>query len=400
MAIIQAIADRQDELTRWRRHLHAHPEIGFEEAETARFIAERLTEAGIPVHTELAKTGVVGVIEGRPGSRKIGLRADMDALPMTEAGKPAWRSAVDGKFHGCGHDGHTVMLLAAAQHLARTRDFDGTVFAIFQPAEEGLGGGRAMIEDGLFERFPCDEIYALHNMPLLPKGQASVRAGAALASFDLFDVTIHGQGGHAAMPHKTVDPGLVMAYVATSLQALISRETDPLTSAVLSITQMHVGSTHNVIASEAILQGTIRALDNDVRARIEDGFHRVVHHVAQAHRATTSIGYKREYPVLINDAAAAQKAAQAIRDVLGSAGLAETFPPLMAAEDFAFLLQERPGAYILLGQGTGPDSKMVHHPEYDFLDEIIPLGASILVTLTNPRDTHPRTSCATSTNRS
>jgi hippurate hydrolase len=384
MTVISSIADRRNELTRWRRHLHAHPEIGFEEVETARFIAERLTEAGIPVHTGLAKTGVVGVIEGRPGTRKIGLRADMDALPMTEAAAPPWRSTIDGKFHGCGHDGHTVMLLAAAQHLARTRDFDGTVFAIFQPAEEGLGGGRVMVEEGLFDRFPCDEIYALHNMPLLPKGQASVRAGAALASFDLFDVTIHGKGGHAAMPHKTVDAGLVMAYAATALQSLIARETDPLASAVLSITQMHVGTTHNVIASEARMQGTVRALDSEVRARLEEGFHRIIVHVAQAHRATASIDYKREYPVLTNDRTAAKHAEHAITTVLGASGLAADFPPLMAAEDFAFMLEERPGAYILLGQGSGPDSRMVHHPEYDFQDEIIPLGASILVALADP----------------
>jgi hippurate hydrolase len=384
MTIIQTIADRQDELTQWRRHLHAHPEIGFEEVETARFVAERLTEAGIPVHTGLAKTGVVGVIEGRPGSRRIGLRADMDALPIAETGMTPWRSTVEGKFHGCGHDGHTVMLLAAAQHLARTRDFDGTVLAIFQPAEEGLGGGRVMVEDGLFARFPCDEIYALHNMPLLPTGQASVRAGAALASFDLFDVTIHGKGGHAAMPHKTVDAGLVMAYGATALQALIARETDPLASAVLSITQMHAGTTHNVIASEARMQGTVRALDSEVRAHIEEGFHRIITHVVQAHRATASISYQREYPVLINDRAAARHAEHAITTVLGASSLAADFPPLMAAEDFAFMLQERPGAYILLGQGSGPDSRMVHHPEYDFLDEIIPLGASILVALARP----------------
>jgi hippurate hydrolase len=385
VTILQPIAERHDELTQWRRHLHAHPEIGFEEVETARFVAERLRETGIPVHAGLAKTGLVGVIEGRPGSRRIGLRADMDALPMMEEGTPPWRSTIPGRFHGCGHDGHTVMLLAAAQHLARTRDFEGTVFAIFQPAEEGLGGGRVMIEDGLFERFPCDEIYALHNMPLLPKGKASVRAGAALASFDLFDVTIQGQGGHAAMPHKTVDPGLVMAYMAVSLQSLISRETDPLASAVLSITQMHVGTTHNVIAPEATLQGTVRALDPAMRAQTEEGFHRIVTHVAQAHRATASIDYRREYPVLINDAAAAAKAACAIEAVLGRSGLVQDFPPLMAAEDFAFMLQKRAGAYILLGQGTGPESRMVHHPQYDFLDDLIPLGSSILVALAEGR---------------
>lgn len=382
MTVIQDIADRQSELTLWRRHLHAHPEIGFEETRTAQFVAEHLTQFGIAIHPGIAKTGIVGVIEGRPGSRTIGLRADMDALPIQEEGTPSWRSTIPGRFHGCGHDGHTVMLLAAAEHLAKTRDFDGTVFVIFQPAEEGLGGGRAMIEDGLFKRFPCDEIYALHNMPLIPFGLASVRSGAALASFDLFDVTIHGQGGHAAMPHKTVDPGLAMAHTAVGLQSLIARETDPLASAVLSITQMHVGTTHNVIAQEATLQGTVRALDEAVRARIEEGFHRVVENTARAHRATATIDYRREYPVLVNEAASVDKAATAITQVLGASGLAKDFPPLMAAEDFAFMLQERPGAYILLGQGTGPDSKMVHHPQYDFLDDMIPLGASILVALT------------------
>lgn len=381
MNVIPEIGARMEEFTQWRHHLHAHPEIGFEEVKTSQFVADRLSETGIPVHSGIAKTGVVGVIQGRPGPHRIGLRADMDALPMQEKGTPPWRSTIPGRFHGCGHDGHTVMLLAAAQHLARKRDFEGTVHVIFQPAEEGLNGGRAMIEDGLFERFPCDEVYALHNMPLLPFGQASVRTGAALASFDVCDVTIQGQGGHAAMPHKTVDPAMVMAYMMVALQSLISRETDPLASAVLSVTQMHVGTTYNVIASEAAFQGTVRALDETVRNAIEEGIHRVVHHTAQAHRATASLDYRREYPVLVNDVSAAEKAATTIRNVLGPSGVAEQFPPLMAAEDFAFMLQKRPGAYVLIGQGEGPASKMVHHPEYDFNDRIIPIGASILAGL-------------------
>ncbi|MBR1221759.1 amidohydrolase [Bradyrhizobium sp. U87765 SZCCT0131] len=378
MDLIPSIVARHAEMTAWRRQLHARPEIGFEEVETAAFVADRLRAAGIAVHTGLAGTGVVGVIEGRPGSRSIGLRADMDALPMDEAGDRPWRSTIPGRFHGCGHDGHTVMLLAAALHLAATRDFDGRVVVVFQPAEEGLGGGRVMVEAGLFERFPCDEIYALHNMPLLPFGQASVRPGPALASFDRFEVTIRGVGGHAAMPHKTIDPGLTMAHVVVALQALVARNTDPLQAAVLSVTQMNVGTTHNVIASEARFAGTVRALDEAARAIIEAGFSRTVQHVAQAYGAQADIAYIREYPVLINDAAASRQAGAAIEATLGRDGFAAAFPPLMAAEDFAFMLQQRPGAYLLVGQGTGPESPMVHHPAYDFNDDILPIGASLL----------------------
>ena len=381
MPVIPQIAARQSELMAWRRMLHAEPELGFEEYKTSAFVAERLRSVGIEPHLGIARTGVVGVIEGRPGHRRIGLRADMDALPMDERGQHPWASKIPRHFHGCGHDGQTVMLLAAAEHLAQTRDFAGTVTVIFQPAEEGLGGGRVMVDEGLFERFPCDEIYALHNMPLLPVGQASVRSGAALASFDRFNVTISGRGGHAAMPHKTVDPGLVMAHTAVALQSLISRETDPLDSAVLSITQMHVGTTHNVIAPEAFFSGTVRALKEEARARIESGFHRIATHAAEAHGASAAIEYLREYPVLVNDAGAVARAEHAIRHVLGPDGLASTFPPLMAAEDFAFMLQKRPGAYILLGQGRGSESPMVHHPEYDFNDDVLVLGASLLTTL-------------------
>ena len=381
MPVIPQIAARQSELTNWRRMLHAAPELGFEEHKTSAFIADRLRSVGIEPRLGIARTGVVGVIEGRPGNRRVGLRADMDALPMDERGQHPWASKVPGRFHGCGHDGHTVMLLAAAEHLAQTRNFSGTVIVIFQPAEEGLGGGRAMVDEGLFDQFPCDEIYALHNMPLLPVGQASVRNGSALASFDRFNVTITGRGGHAAMPHKTIDPGLVMAHTAVALQSLISRETDPLDSAVLSITQMHVGKTHNVIASDAFLSGTVRALKEEARARIESGFHRVVSHIAEAYGASATIDYLQEYPVLVNDAGAVKRAEHAIRNVLGPEALASTFPPLMAAEDFAFMLQKRPGAYILLGQGRRADSQMVHHPEYDFNDDILAYGGSLFVDL-------------------
>ncbi|MDT2019544.1 M20 aminoacylase family protein [Methylocella sp. CPCC 101449] len=381
MPVIAEIASRQPILAEWRRMLHTMPELGFEEEKTAAFVVDRLQAMGIEAHTGMARTGVIGIIEGRPGNRRIGLRADMDALPMEELGNPAWKSKNPGRFHGCGHDGHTVMLLAAAEYLAHTRAFAGTVVLIFQPAEEGLGGGRVMVEEGLFDRFPCDEIYALHNMPLLPVGQAAVRIGAALASFDRFDVTITGRGGHAAMPHKTIDPAIVMSQMVLALQALISRETDPMESAVLSVTEMHVGTTHNVIASEGRIAGTVRALNEAARARIETGFHRIVTHVAEAYGASVRIEYAREFPVLVNDGEAVDRATLAIADVLGSDGLAKTFPPLMAAEDFAFMLQKRPGAYILVGQGKGPDSPMVHHPEYDFNDAIIATGASLFVKL-------------------
>lgn len=385
MNLIPSIVARQADLIAWRRQLHARPELGFEEVETAAFVAERLRASGIVVHTGIAQTGVVGVIEGRPGVRSIGLRADMDALPIDEAGDRPWRSIIPGRFHGCGHDGHTVMLLAAAEHLAATRDFDGRVVVIFQPAEEGLGGGRAMVEAGLFERFPCDEIYALHNMPLLPFGQAAVRPGPALASFDRFAVTIRGVGGHAAMPHKTVDPGLAMAHAVVALQALVARNIDPLQAAVLSVTQMNVGVTHNVIAGEAHFAGTVRALDETVRTTIETGFARTVRHVVQAFGADAEILYVREYPVLVNDADASRQAAAAVVNTLGHDGLAATFPPLMAAEDFAFMLQHRPGAYLLVGQGVGPSSPMVHQPEYDFNDDILPIGASLLCRLAASR---------------
>jgi hippurate hydrolase len=378
---IPAIEARLGELTEWRHALHAYPELGFEETRTAAFVAERLKGAGFHVETGIAKTGVVGMIEGRAGARRIGLRADMDALPMDEHGTPAWRSTRPGLFHGCGHDGHTVMLLAAAEHLARTRDFPGTLNVIFQPAEEGLGGGRCMVEEGLFEQFPCDEIYALHNMPLLPIGQATVRAGPALASFDRFDVTIKGRGGHAAMPHKTIDAGLIMAQTVVALQSIVAREVDPLAAAVLSVTELHAGSTHNVIAPDARFSGTVRALNDESRRRVEESFRRIVEHTARAYNANAEITYRREYPVLVNDARAAERAGRAITDVLGASGYVKDFPALMAAEDFAFMLEHRPGAYILVGQGNGPDSPMVHHPEYDFNDALIPLGASLFVSL-------------------
>jgi hippurate hydrolase len=380
MQLVPEIAARTDELTAWRHDLHRHPELGFEEVRTAKFVAGRLRGAGFDVTEGVGRTGVVGTLANGAGPA-IGLRADMDALPMEEGVDRPWKSQTPGVFHGCGHDGHTVSLLAAAEYLTASRNFSGTVNVIFQPAEEGLGGGKAMVEDGLFDRFRCDAVYGFHNMPLLPFGQGAVRAGAAMASFDEFEVTMIGRGGHAAMPHKTVDPAIALAETAMSLQGVISREVDPHAAAVLSVTQIHVGTTHNVIAERGWLGGTVRALDEAARATTEKAFQRIVRGVAAARGVDVEIDYQRRYPVLINDAGAASRADEAVRDVLGDENIGRTFPPLLAAEDFAFMTQVVPGAYFLLGQGRGPDSPMVHDPAYDFDDALLPVAASCLARL-------------------
>jgi len=380
MRLIPEIVDRADTLTEWRRDLHRHPELGFEEVLTAGFVADRLRQAGFSVTEGIGRTGVVGSLSTGNGPA-IGLRADMDALPMQEGVDRPWKSETPGVFHGCGHDGHTVALLAAAEHLARSRRFCGTVHVIFQPAEEGLGGGKAMVEDGLFEAFPCDAVFGFHNMPLLPFGQASARAGAAMASFDEFVVTMTGRGGHAAMPHKTVDTAFALAEAAVSLQGVISREVDPHAAAVLSVTQIHVGTTHNVVADQGWFGGTVRALDETARQRTEAAFHRVVGGIAAARGVDVAINYDRRYPVLVNDAGLVTRAEEAVCEVIGAENVANDFPPLLAAEDFAFMTQAVPGAYILFGQGRGPESPMVHDPAYDFDDALLPVAASCLVRL-------------------
>jgi len=380
MQLVPEIVARADELTEWRRDLHRHPELGFEEVRTAGFIADRLRQAGFVVTEGIGRTGVVGTLSTGNGP-SIGLRADMDALPMDEGVDRPWKSETPGVFHGCGHDGHTISLLAAAEHLAAARIFSGTVHVIFQPAEEGLGGGAAMVEDGLFEKFPCDAVFGFHNMPLLPFGQGTVRSGPAMASFDEFEVTMIGRGGHAAMPHKAADTAYALADAAVALQGIVSREVDPHAAAVLSVTQIHVGTTHNVLAERGWLGGTVRALDESARAKIDEAFHRVVRGVASARGVDVEIDYQRRYPVLVNDATMAEWAGDAMCDVLGEESIATAFPPLLAAEDFAFMTQVQPGAYILLGQGRGPDSPMVHHPAYDFDDELLPVAASCLVRL-------------------
>jgi amidohydrolase len=379
MPIINRIAEYHTELTAWRRDLHAHPEIAYQEFRTSDIVAAKLAEWGIEVHRGLGGTGVVGTLRGAQspaGARTIGLRADMDALPMQEENDFEHRSTVPGRMHACGHDGHTTMLLGAARYLAETRNFAGTVHFIFQPAEEGGAGARRMIEDGLFDLFPCDEVYGMHNWPEMPAGTIGVRPGAMMASADLFEVKIVGRGGHGAMPHHTVDPVVVAAHVVTALQSLVSRNANPLENAVVSVTMIHSGSAFNVIPNEATIGGTVRTFQESVRDMIEAGISRIASNVAEAFGATADVQYRRNYPVTLNSVDQAAFAAEVASELVGEERVRREFDPSMGAEDFAFMLQQRPGAYVWIGQSGGPSSCMVHNPRYDFNDEILPLGAS------------------------
>ncbi len=383
MPIRNSIAAMQEEIAGWRRELHQHPELMFDTGKTARFVADKLREFGVDeVHEGIAKNGVVAVIRGRSSAsgRTIGLRADMDALPIEEAtGKP-WASKVPGKMHACGHDGHTAMLLGAAKHLADTRDFDGTVVLLFQPAEEGGGGGAVMVEEGVMERFGIDEVYGMHNMPGLPVGRFAIREGAFFASADQFTIVIRGKGGHAAMPHKVVDPIVAASHVVMALQTIASRAVDPIEQVVVSVTTFHSeGDSHNVIPPAVTLKGTVRTLDEAVRDLAEERLREIVTHTAAAHRCRAEIDYQRGYPVMRNHPQETEFAREAARTVAGNCAEA---PRIMGGEDFAYMLNARPGAYILVGNG---DTAALHHPEYDFNDEAIPVGVSWWVELVGRR---------------
>ena len=374
------IAVDVDRLVAFRHDLHRHPELGFKEERTSAMVAGRLKELCWDVMTGLAGTGVVGTMQNGEGP-VIGIRADMDALPMTEASGRDWSSETEGLFHGCGHDGHTTVLLALAEHLAARCAFRGTVVLIFQPAEEGLGGGRVMVEEGLFDRFDCEAVYGFHNMPLLPLGQAAVKAGPSMASQDEFKVSFRGKGGHAAMPHLSRDAVLATAEAAVSLQGLISREIDPHVAAVLSVTEIHAGTTHNVIPEDGWLGGTVRTLDTAVRAALEAGVGRVCAGVAAARNVETEVDYRHGFPVLVNDKRCADVMREAVRKALGDEALDDSFKPLLAAEDFAYMLNARPGAYVLLGQRDEEHTAMVHNPAYDFNDKLIPIATRVLAAL-------------------
>ena len=375
MPIVNRIADFHDDVTAWRRDIHAHPELQFDVHRTAALVAEKLREFGVDeVVTGIGRTGVVGVIRGRKtgSGRAIGLRADMDALPIQEVLDHPYKSKNAGIMHACGHDGHTAMLLGAARYLAETRNFDGTAVVIFQPAEEGGGGGREMVEEGMMERFSIDEVYGMHNAPGIPAGSFAIRSGSMMAAADMFVIDIEGIGGHAARPQRCIDTTLVGAHIMTALQSVVSRNVDPIEAAVVSVTTFKAGDAFNVIPQTARLTGTARTLSAAVRDQLEERMTQVVEHTARAFGAKATLDYQRHYPVLSNHVRETEFAASVARQVVGDRVDVNT-PQVMGGEDFAFMLEARPGAFIYIGQGDGP---YVHHPEYDFNDEIIPVGCS------------------------
>ncbi len=378
MPIPDRIAAMHAEVTAWRRDLHAHPELLFDVHRTAASVAEKLKAFGCDeVVTGLGQTGVVGVIRGRKpagsGLRVIGLRADMDALPIAEQTNLPYRSTVPGKMHACGHDGHTSMLLGAARYLTETRNFAGTAVVIFQPAEEGGGGGREMVKDGLMERFGIEEVYGMHNSPGLPVGAFAIRPGALLAASDRIYIDIEGQGGHAARPHKCVDTILVGAQIINQIQSIVARNVDPMESAVVSICVFQAGDTGNVIPQTARLVGTARSLTPEVRNRLEQRLHDIVEGTARLYGAVAKLTYKRDYPVTRNHEGPTAFAASVAAEVSGRDRVNSNTPALMGGEDFSFMLEARPGAFILVGNG---DTAGLHHPAYDFNDEAIPAGVS------------------------
>jgi len=377
MPIVNRIADFHADLAAWRHEIHAHPETAFEEKRTSDFVAARLQEFGIEVHRGLAGTGVVGTLKGsRPGRRAIALRADMDALHIHEKNSVDYASTNPGKMHACGHDGHTTMLLGAARYLAETRNFAGTVHFVFQPAEENEGGGRVMVQDGLFDKFPVEAVYGMHNWPGMPVGKFATRPGAMMASFDIFEITVKGKGTHAALPHLGVDPVIAAAQIATGLQTITSRNTHPLESAVVSVTQIHGGDTWNVIPDEVVLRGTTRSFKPEVQDAMEAAIRRIADGVATAMGAQVQLRYERRYPPTVNTAPETEIAAAAAIDVVGERNVDRELQPTMGSEDFAFMLQAKPGCYVFIGNGTGDKAVGLHNPHYDFNDEILPIGAS------------------------
>jgi amidohydrolase len=380
LAPIEAYAE---ELTAIRRDLHAHPEIGFEEVRTSGIVAEKLQGWGIETHRGIGRTGVVGILRGTGGNgRRIGLRADMDALPMDERTNLPYRSTIPGRFHGCGHDGHTTMLLGAARYLAEHRDFAGTAVFIFQPAEEGLGGARAMLADRLFERFPCDEIYALHNSPYTDAGQVRVFPGKAMARADFFDIRIKGSGSHAAMPQLSRDPIVVASALVQALQSIVSRNADPMQAAVVSVTQFHAGSAYNVIPEEAVLCGTVRTFSDEVAGMIRHRIHATVAGIAAAFEVEIDIDLRNTFSVLENHEAEAAALADACRDIVGDANVLTDPKPMMGSEDFADMLHAVPGCYCWVGHaGKVP----LHNPGFILDDAILPVGASILARIVEKR---------------
>jgi len=388
MHLISEIAQQRSRLEVLRRDLHAHPELCFNEFRTADVVAAKLTEWGIPIHRGLGTTGVVGIVKNGTSNRAIGLRADMDALPMQEANTFAHASTEPGKMHACGHDGHTAMLLAAAQHLATQRNFDGTVYLIFQPAEEGGGGAREMIKDGLFEQFPMDAVFGMHNWPGMQLGQFAASAGPVMASSNEFKITLHGKGGHAAMPHNALDPVPVACQLVQSFQTIISRNLKPIDAGVISVTMIHAGEATNVIPNRCELQGTVRTFSLAVLDQIEQRMRVMTEHICAASGLRADFAFKRNYPPTINSVAEADFARQVMAEIVGADQVLAQ-EPTMGAEDFSFMLQAKPGCYVFIANGDGDHRAMghgggpcmLHNPSYDFNDDLLPLGATYWVRL-------------------
>jgi hippurate hydrolase len=378
---IEELGRYLSQMTEWRRHIHANPETAFEEVDTARYVAERLVSFGVDeVYEGLAKTGVVAAIRAGSSDRAIGLRADMDALDMQEGTGLPWASKRAGKHHACGHDGHTAMLLGAARHLARTRNFDGTVYVIFQPAEENEGGARVMVEEGLFDRFPMEAVFGMHNIPGIEAGKIAVKAGPMMASYDIFEISITGKGAHGAMPHHGIDPVTIGAELVQKLQTVVSRNVDPIDPAVLSVTKFQSGTAWNVIPNEAVLGGTVRAFDTKVQDQIEARIRTLCEGTALSHGARIEVRYERRYPPTVNHPEQAALCARVAEVLVGRENLMLDPRPAMGSEDFAWMLLKKPGCYVWIGNGTGTQGGcMVHNPGYDFNDAILPTGAAYWV---------------------
>ena len=381
MNVVKEIAAQHQKHQQWRHDFHAHPELAYQEDRTAERVAERLKSFGIPITTGIGRTGVVGTIEGGSSDRSIGLRADMDALPIKELNEFTHRSQNDGVMHACGHDGHTTMLLAAAEYLAAHRDFDGTVQLIFQPAEEGEAGAKAMIDDGLFERFPVDAVYGMHNWPGHRVGNMATRSGPVMAAMDVFDLKIIGRGGHAALPHLTVDTILLAAQIVTQWQGIVSRNVNPVDAAVVSVTQIHAGDAYAVIPREVVLRGTVRSFQPVVRDMIENRMQQLARVICEGNDCEFEWHYEKRFPATVNSPPETEAAAKAAISLLGDINFSKEVEPSTGSEDFGYMLEEKPGCYLFIGNGTTSGDCLLHNPHYDFNDEIIPIGASYWVAL-------------------
>jgi hippurate hydrolase len=380
MNIAPEVAALVPEMREWRHHIHAHPETAFEETATAAFVAAKLESFGLEVHRGLAKTGVIGVLRNG-GSDAIGLRADLDALHILERTGVPYASRSEGRMHACGHDGHTTMLLGAAQALARRKKVDGTVYFVFQPAEENEGGGRVMVEEGLFERFPMRAVYGMHNWPRLPAGSFAMRAGPLMGAYDIFEIVATGKGAHAAMAYMGKDPMLFVAHAITALQTIVARNLHPQDAGVVTVTQVHGGDTWNVIPQEVVLRGTVRTFKREVQDLIEQRLRGIVAGVAATFDMSATVRYERRYPATVNSETETGYAIAAAGAVVGAANVDTNPTPEMGSEDFAFMLQAKPGCYVWLGAGRGPDTPNIHSPHYDFNDDVLSIGASYWVTL-------------------